>query len=69
MADSTDAAARGEEASPLPFTTPGRVALTFICWIPKPGTELRCTLAPHTTGDHFHAYTRSTWPNRGPEPQ
>ena len=70
MADSTDAAAAGEEANrPLPFTTPGRVAIACYCWIRKPDTELRCTLAPHASGVHFHAYTRSTWPHRGPEPQ
>lgn len=52
-----------------PYTTPGRVVIPCYCWIRKPGTELRCTLAPHATGDHFHAYSRSTWAHRGPEPQ
>lgn len=52
-----------------PYTTPGRVAIPCYCWIRKPGTETRCTDAPHETGDHFNAYTRESWPNRGPEPQ
>jgi hypothetical protein len=46
-----------------------RVTLTFICWIKKPGTETRCTLSPNHSGEHFHAYTRSTWPRRAGEKQ
>lgn len=56
-------------AAAKPYTTPGRVLLPFLCWIRKPGTELRCTERPHSEGDHFHAYSGESWPNRGPEPQ
>jgi hypothetical protein len=53
----------------MPYTTPGRTVIPGCCWIRKPGTELRCTERPHATGDHYHAYSRQTWPHRGPEPQ
>jgi hypothetical protein len=52
-----------------PYTTPGRVVIPCYCWIRRPGTETRCTLAPGHAGEHFHCYTSTTWPNRGPEPQ
>ncbi|MER7664870.1 MULTISPECIES: hypothetical protein [unclassified Streptomyces] len=53
----------------LPFTTPDRPVIPCYCWIRKPGTEMRCTPAPHADGAHYHHYSREEWPYRGPEPQ
>lgn len=52
-----------------PFTIPGRVVIPCYCWIKRPGTETRCTLTPGHDGPHYHAYSRTEWTNRGPEPQ
>ncbi|WP_406730866.1 hypothetical protein [Streptomyces sp. NBC_01794] len=52
-----------------PYTTPDRVVVPCYCWIRKPGTETRCTLEPGHRGEHYHGYSFTAWPNRGPEPQ
>ena len=56
-------------SQPMPYTTPGRVLLPFLCWIRMPGTEIRCRLRPHADGNHRNMIARVEWPNRGPEPQ
>lgn len=35
-----------------------------LCWDERPGDVLHCTLGQNHAGDHFHAYTRTRWPNR-----
>lgn len=35
-----------------------------LCWDERPGDVLHCTLGQDHAGDHFHAYTRTRWPNR-----
>lgn len=52
-----------------PYTTLGRVVIPCYCWVKKPGTETRCTLSPHAKGNHFNMFSRTEWPNGGPEPQ
>ncbi|MFI2345740.1 hypothetical protein ACH492_01475 [Streptomyces sp. NPDC019443] len=52
-----------------PYTTPGRTLLPLLCWVKEPGTATRCTLRPHSRGDHYHAYRRTPWRHRMPEPQ
>lgn len=40
------------------------VPIPGVCFIRRPGDALRCTLPPHTTGDHWHAYERVSWPRQ-----
>ncbi len=38
------------------------VRIPGICFIPKPGSPLRCTLHHGHDGEHYHAYDRIEWP-------
>ncbi|MGW0905073.1 hypothetical protein [Streptomyces sp. NPDC002853] len=42
-----------------------RAQIPDLCWDQKPGDVWHCTLGPAHKGDHFHAYTKKRWPNRG----
>ncbi|MBT2509888.1 hypothetical protein J7I98_29305 [Streptomyces sp. ISL-98] len=46
-----------------------RVHIPVVCWVPKPGTPMRCTLRAGHSGDHFRAYSREAWPKRAGETQ
>lgn len=35
-----------------------------LCWDTKPQDVLHCTLDQNHDGDHFHAYTKTQWPNQ-----
>lgn len=42
-----------------------------LCWAEGKahGLTLHCTQPPHITGDHYHAYTRHSWPQAGAIPE
>ncbi|WP_167828725.1 hypothetical protein [Streptomyces sp. MZ04] len=42
-----------------------------LCWDEKPGDVLHCTLGQDHKDDHYHAYTKTRWPNlaRRAQPQ
>ncbi|MWA08696.1 hypothetical protein [Streptomyces sp. BA2] len=46
-----------------------RIEIQGLCWSKKPDDVLHCTLGPAHKGDHFHAYTKTRWPNRARQPQ
>ncbi|MFF1709339.1 hypothetical protein [Streptomyces sp. NPDC058268] len=53
----------------MPDASGQRTHIPSPCWDQKPGDVLHCTLGPKHGGDHFHAYTKSRWSNRGPARQ
>ena len=42
-----------------------RVDIPGVCWDEKPGDVYHCTLPPGHDGDHYHAYSRTSWPQQG----
>lgn len=53
----------------MPEVSGRRIVIPGLCWEQKPDDVLHCTLEQDHDGDHFHAYTKTRWPNRSREKQ